>query len=784
MKPSKFFWTLLIIYTFQFSHAQEKILNLGVITDCPSSSANFLLDVILKEANLLMQSDCQLVSDPANVLQSDCDITKAKANLDQLLADNSIDLILGIDALSSHAMVKNGPYDKPVIAGTIINVQVQKVPITVEGTSGVKNLTYIELPFSPVRDIEVFHSMTDFNQLAIVMDEAIFTGIPEMKEFLENSLNELAISYRFVFTESTPEATLAKLDDSSDAVYYFPSDNLNDAQFQELINQVNNKNLLSFSLLGKLDVDRGVLGGVAPASNVDLIARRMALNIQRITNGEKAARMNVKLPQKEEFVINMATARQIDYSPSWETLAEAVLINETRDDIDRSINIYSAIAEGLDQNLNIKIAKSDVDITAEDVNIAKSGFLPDISASASHTLLDQNTANISNGQNPENKGAASLQLSQVIYSEQVTANKHIQQLLLKASEAALEVQSLDIVLDVSTIYLNLMQAKTAENIQKENLEVTRKNLELARISSSLGQSGPSDLYRWQGEIANAKSNLLNATAQRKQAEMALNQILNKPIDEQFLTQEVDISDSRLLINDEAIGRYVNNPRDFYQYADFMVEQAKANTPDLKQIDHNLGAQERSVLLNERNRYVPTVTVGGGYNYELYRGGSGTEVPDGFPTPKDWNWNLQLGASIPIFQGGSRIAKVQQSRVQLSQLTTQRLNTERLIEQQVRSELENVRASFRNITLTQDAEEAAVKNFELVQDAYSKGAVTITQLLDAQNAAISAQLNSANAVYIFLTDLLNMERGTGAYYMLMSDAQRADYISQLETFFNR
>jgi len=121
---------------------------------------------------------------------------------------------------------------------------------------------------------------------------------------------------------------------------------------------------------------------------------------------------------------------------------------------------------------------------------------------------------------------------------------------------------------------------------------------------------------------------------------------------------------------------------------------------------------------------------------------------------------------------------------LSQLTTQRLNTERLIEQQVRSELENVRASYRNINLTQDAETAAVKNFELVQDAYSKGAVTITQLLDAQNAAISSQLNSANAVYIFLTDLLNMERATGAYYMLMTDEQRTDYVNKLETFFNR
>ena len=93
---------------------------------------------------------------------------------------------------------------------------------------------------------------------------------------------------------------------------------------------------------------------------------------------KKAKNLSVKLPHKEELVINMATARIIDYSPDWETLAEAVLINETRDDIDRSLSIYSAIAEGLSQNLNIKIAESDVGISAQEVKIANANLLPDV----------------------------------------------------------------------------------------------------------------------------------------------------------------------------------------------------------------------------------------------------------------------------------------------------------------------------------------------------------------------------------------------------------------------
>ncbi len=761
----------------------QKKVNLGIVMDCPNSSARFLIDRITDEADILLKSDYELVLEDENVLESDCEMSDIETNIQRLLDDDDIDIVLGIDALSSYVLAKNGPYKKPVIASVILNAQVQEVPITGNGTSGVKNLNYLELPYSPLRDLEVFHEMIGFTNLALIADEIAHTGMPELRRYLEEGLSNLEVGYEFVHTKDDPDQVLELIGEEFDAVFFFPSDRLTDEGYQRLIDGVNEKKLKSFSLLGRWDVDKGVLGGVAPSSNVDIMSRRVALNIQRIASGEDPEDISVKLLQTEEFVINMATARKIDYSPNWETLSEALLINEERDDIERQINIFDAIKEGLEQNLEIDIAERDVQIVAEDVKIARSSLLPELTANTSQTLVDDNTASISNGQNPQRRGLASLQLSQVIYAEPITANNQIQRYLLKATQASLESQFLDVVLDVSVTYLNLMQTKTVEGIQKQNLEVTRKNLELARVSSSLGQSGPSDLYRWQGEIANAKTNLLNATANRKKAELALNQILNRPIDELFQTEEIDIGDDRFISNSQVVENYVQNPRQFYQFADFMVSEAKLNTPDLRQFDFNLKAQERSVLLNERNRYVPTVTVGGSYNYELYRNGSGTEVPVGFGTPNDWNWNLQLGASLPIFQGGNRSAKVQQSRIQLSQLTTQRLNTERLIEQGVRSEMENIRASFTNIELTRDAEEATTRNFNLVQDAYAKGVVTITQLLDAQNAAISARLNSANATYIFLIDLLNMERAVGTYYMLMTDEQKEDYVNRLVDFYN-
>ena len=47
----------------------------------------FLVDYIIEETEVLLQSDYELNMDSSKQLQSDCDITKAKANLDQLLND-------------------------------------------------------------------------------------------------------------------------------------------------------------------------------------------------------------------------------------------------------------------------------------------------------------------------------------------------------------------------------------------------------------------------------------------------------------------------------------------------------------------------------------------------------------------------------------------------------------------------------------------------------------------------------------------------------------------------
>ena len=97
-------------------------------------------------------------------------------------------------------------------------------------------------------------------------------------------------------------------------------------------------------------------------------------------------------------------------------------------------------------------------------------------------------------------------------------------------------------------------------------------------------------------------------------------------------------------------------------------------------------------------------------------------------------------------------------------------------------MEFARASRSGIGLSQEAADAASKNLDLVTEAYARGAVSIIDLLDAQNAALNAAELAANSVYDFLIDLLEVERAANRIELLGSPETAAAFFKRLEKYF--
>ena len=89
------------------------------------------------------------------------------------------------------------------------------------------------------------------------------------------------------------------------------------------------------------------------------------------------------------------------------------------------------------------------------------------------------------------------------------------------------------------------------------------------------------------------------------------------------------------------------------------------------------------------------------------------------------------------------------------------------------------ASKLSIDLQQASADSAKKNYELVYDAYSKGAVGVIDLVDAQNSGLTAKFNAVNASYQFLIDLMYLQRSIGSFDFFLNNNERNSIVKKIK-----
>ncbi|UCG11359.1 MAG: TolC family protein [Deltaproteobacteria bacterium] len=414
---------------------------------------------------------------------------------------------------------------------------------------------------------------------------------------------------------------------------------------------------------------------------------------------------------------------------------------------------------------------------------ARSTLLPQIDLDAAGIAIDEDRARVSLGVQPERSVSGSATLSQLIYSEDAWSNYRVEKHLQVSREEQRDTVRLDITRDAAVTYLNVLRTKTLEGIQKENLKLTRANLDRARVRVSIGVASRAEEFRWESEIANVRRDVLQAQARRQQAETNFNRLLNRPLEEPFLTEEADLRDPVLLISDQRFFFYVDNPRNFSLFRDFLVEEGLATAPELKQFDAAIAAQERILMTSKRAFWVPTFAFEGSVTELLAEGGAGTRE-DSLAGLNNTDWSLGLFATFPLVEGGGKFATIKRAREDLSSLRLDRQSTAEKVAERIRVALDETGFSYPNIGLSRDAAEAAKKNLHLVTDSYERGVVSIIDLLDAQNNALVAVEEAENAVYNFLTDLMDVQRAIGKFDFFLSPQEREAWFQRLKKFYIR
>ena len=172
--------------------------------------------------------------------------------------------------------------------------------------------------------------------------------------------------------------------------------------------------------------------------------------------------------------------------------------------------------------------------------------------------------------------------------------------------------------------------------------------------------------------------------------------------------------------------------------------------------------------------MPDFSLSGGYTSNLSQSGLGAGLAAGEGLD---DWNVGVQATLPLFSGGVKRSNVSKAQFELRQLQTLRISTEERIEEQVRIQLHATQAAYGQIDLTATAAEASRKNFDLVSDAYARGAVTVIELLDAQDTSRAATAAAAESLHSFLITIMSLQRAVGGFDYLLSEQDRNELAAQ-------
>jgi len=256
--------------------------------------------------------------------------------------------------------------------------------------------------------------------------------------------------------------------------------------------------------------------------------------------------------------------------------------------------------------------------------------------------------------------------------------------------------------------------------------------------------------------------------------------LNNPVN-----REIDVSDA--LIDEESFRRegftqlsaLLDDPSTRLALEDFLVAKAIENAPELSAFAFNIAAVDRTIALNGRQRFLPTIAALAKYERTLDQGGAGT--PDPATPSVDGRYSAGLSFSIPLFDANLRNIDRATARLQRDQLQLNQEATALAIETRVRDVVLELITQLTNIELSGVSEKAAAESLELTQAAYSYGAVSVVDLLDAQTNLLQAQLAQASAAYGFLSTEMALGRLVGHFFILSTERENQQFIDGFQPF---
>lgn len=307
-------------------------------------------------------------------------------------------------------------------------------------------------------------------------------------------------------------------------------------------------------------------------------------------------------------------------------------------------------------------------------------------------------------------------------------------LALKVQEENLRSQKLAVEFETQRLYYGILLAHENERIAQELLDQAQSHYEIVKRKFEEGVSSKFDLLQSKVQISKVTPELVKAQNAKeliaaefkkligleRQSSVALQGELSHPF--------IDIDEEKFL------------------------ETAYEKKPELiiKELEIDIEKQDISAA-----KAIGMPRVNAGFNYEY----KSDDTADMFNSRHN-NWNVGISISIPLFDGFSAKAKVDEAKARYAQAELSKVDADETVALEVRRGVLNLVQAQAIIESQKDSIEEAREAVTIAEVRYDNGGGTNLDVLDAQVSLSQIEKNLSQGIYDYLMGNAYLNRTIG------------------------
>ena len=303
----------------------------------------------------------------------------------------------------------------------------------------------------------------------------------------------------------------------------------------------------------------------------------------------------------------------------------------------------------------------------------------------------------------------------------------------KQAYLALQSKGKDISYAIASTYFGILKLQDLQILSQKSLESTLSHLENVQKNYDVGTAKRSDVLQWQ--------------VKQKNDETALSEIGNN-IDELYgfwqilLGKEETEEPSKIDVTEydfETLKYSGMEKIELEKAAGEFLTEVEKTSPTIQTLELAKKMMKKNYCM-AKGEFLPSLNLQ--FSYQL-------ESDDEFDFDGEDNWNLIAALSVPIFTSGTNYSNLKKAKYDLkkTQYETESAQENYLVA--AKNVFHKLITKARIVEDNKKALEFARENHKVINELYTQGMVTNTELMDAEAMLFGSEMNLVASYYDYI-----------------------------------